>query len=357
MKKKLAAFFVVAVSVMALASCGTKTVSDSITDQTSVEAKAEGEGLIKLADYTNRTAYAEKIVISDEEVDASLEYFYSEAAKNFDWKKSAEMGDTLVIDFVGEVDGVKFDGGSAEDYSIVLGSNTFFPPFEERMVGMNIGDVWPLDLQFPDDYWSEDLAGKPCIFTVTCKSIVPPISEDNIKTLQSPDYSNMKEFKEYVRREMEEYYKVDYETSVVASVLQQVIDESEFGDIPDNLINAKVLELTDMYLPTAQSYGLDIETFFQYSGTTLNDFAITAIKRDLIFDAIEADGKFSVTDEEIDNYLKENNPDTFASMTLDEFYEQFPRDTYRKPLVINKIYAYIIDNTTVLEPEMNLEGE
>ena len=363
MKKKLSAILMCAVLALSLAACGDSAGSsdetgagtetentEASTAETAEETTVEGEGVVELGQYSGLTVEVAKTEVTDDDVNEYSEYIYNQYAGEIDWNKTAEIGDTLNIDFVGKVDGEAFDGGSSEDYDIVLGSNTFFAGFEDAMVGMAVGDVWDLDLQFPDDYWSEDLAGKPCVFTVTCNAVIPPMSDESVAALQKEEYSNVAELNEMARSVIEAYYQNDYESDIVSSVLSMVMESTTFGSIPEDKLAERVEYVTETYTSVASNYGVDLDTYLGVYGTTVDEVAANYAKQDLVFAAIaEAEG-FTVTDDEVDAYVQEMIDYYGDDTTVEEVYETESREEYREALILQKAYNFLIEVTNVVEP-------
>ncbi len=357
MKKKLTALILVAACLLSFGACGKKNASGDTSTDVSTEntANAEGVGIISLGNYKGLTVEVAKTTPSEAEIKNYSEYYYQMKAADMNWNRKAELGDTVVIDFEGKIDGETFEGGSAQDYTIVLGSHTFIDGFEDGMVGMAVGDVWDLDLQFPENYKSEEYAGKPVVFTVTCKSIVPPMSDETIAALQDENYSDQAEFEAYVGTLVESYYTEDYNTSVIAAVLEQILADSVIGTLPEDRMTEMKEYVIETYMSTAESYGVDIDTYFSYYGTTLEEMASVFVKRDLVFEAIaEAEG-FTYTDDEVDAYVQQGINEIDDSVSLEELYAVESRDKYRQYMILDKVQEFLVANTVVNEPSTATE--
>ena len=338
----------IAALVLSIAACGDKTPDAPDKGNTTVDVP----GIVTLGQYTGLTVQASKYEVGDEEFSMIVDQFFAEEASALSWNKEAENGDTCIIDFVGKIDGIAFDGGTAEDYSLVLGSHSFIDGFEDKMIGMKVGETRVLDLAFPDSYHNADLAGKPCEFTVTVKKVIPTINDANVAALQSPKYSTQAEYEAYVKTVVDEYYENDYRTSIVAGLLQQIIALTEWEEMPTDLLDIKKAEVSEAYSEQAGAMGVDVATYLTYYGTTYDAMAESLLKNDLIFDAIAAAEGFTATDEELDAYvndvLKEAEDTT---LTPEDIYGEEGREEYKSMLIKQKVFDFLIENNTVTGAE------
>lgn len=356
MKKKIIATLLCASFVMGLAACGEDT-SGSPDINVKVEApegeKTEdshvGEGLMTLGAYTGLTVQASKHTATVDEVDQYAQYLFNMEASSITWNKEAEIGDTVVMDFVGKLNGEAFAGGSAEDYSIILGSHTFIDGFEDGMIGMKPGDVWDLDLTFPEDYGNEELNGQAVVFTVTCKNVIPTISDENVATLQNDKYSNEEEFLAEVRKVLDEYNEEDFKSSAITMLIDQIMSTSIFGDLTDEMMDEQKEALVTTYGSAAESMGVDLETYFKNYGTDIDTMAGLFVKRDLIFKEIAAREGISVDDAELDATVKEMIDEFYAgsTMTPEDFYAETDKEEYRYYVLTEKVYDFLIENNNV----------
>lgn len=311
-----------------------------------------GSGLLEIGQYKGLTVEAAKYVPSEDEIDYYIQSFFAEEASDFEWNKAVENGDTVVIDFVGKIDGEAFEGGTADDYTLVIGSHSFIDGFEDGVIGMEVGDVKDLELSFPENYHNAELAGKPCVFTVTLDKVIPSLSDDAVATLQNPDYSNVEEYKAFQSEVINDYFNSDYETTAMSGLLDQIINTSKFGILPEDSMNEQRQRIISAYTDVASSYGLDVDTYLSYNGTDVETLAGLFVKRDLVFLSIaEAEG-ITISDTELDEIAERYIFDyATVEMTLDEFYEQEGgRDAFMKASVIEKVYRFLLDNSNIVEP-------
>ena len=227
--------------------------------------------------------------------------------------RPVENGDITVIDFVGSVDGVEFEGGKAENHELTIGSNTFIPGFEDQIIGMKIDEVKDIKVKFPDEYFSKDLAGKDAVFKVTLHEIkkkeLPELDDEFAKDVS--EFDTLDELKASIKEKLEAQNadRVKYETE--DAVIKAVCEEAKL-DIPDGMIH---LELDNMIKDMEQrlSYqGLKFDQYLQMMGKTEEEFrkesepqAIEGIKSRLALEKIIEKEKIEATDKEVDEKIEE----------------------------------------------------
>lgn len=227
--------------------------------------------------------------------------------------RPVEDGDITVIDFVGSVDGVEFEGGKAENHELTIGSNTFIPGFEDQIIGMKIDEVKDIKVKFPDEYFSKDLAGKDAVFKVTLHEIkkkeMPELDDEFAKDVS--EFDTLDELKASIKEKLETQNadRAKYETE--DAVIKAVCEEAKL-DIPDGMIH---LELDNMIRDMEQrlSYqGLKFDQYLQMMGKTEEEFrkesepqAIEGIKSRLALEAIIKKEKIEATDKEVEEKLEE----------------------------------------------------
>ena len=226
---------------------------------------------VTLCEYKGVKIPAEEAAVSDEEFEEYVENnilaSYGEKVEITD--RAVENGDTVNIDYVGSIDGVEFDGGSAQGYSLVIGSHSFIDDFEDQIIGHEIGDTFEVNATFPDPYKNNpDLAGKEAVFKVTLNGITAteiPELDDAFVAEKFSDYGSAEEFLKEVREDYTENKKNNY-------VWNYVLENSTVSEIPEQLIENYVEQQTKMYQYMAASYGMSYEDLLSYYGTTPEEF-------------------------------------------------------------------------------------
>lgn len=269
---------------------------------------------VKLGKYKGVALEEVETKVSDKDVNEELNKMAERNARLISvTDRPAENGDKTVIDFLGTVDGVPFEGGKAENYELELGSKSFIPGFEDQVVGMKIDEVKDILVKFPEDYFSKELAGKDANFKVTLHEIkkkeLPAIDDELAKDVS--EFDTIKELKADIKDKKEKQNAENAKVKLEESAVKAVAEVSEV-DIPDGMVE---VELDNMAqdMNTRLSYqGINLEQYLQMLGKTMADFrneskesAKESIKLRLVLEAVCKDAKIEVTDKEVDDKLKE----------------------------------------------------
>lgn len=227
--------------------------------------------------------------------------------------RPVEDGDITVIDFVGSVDGVEFEGGKAENHELTIGSNTFIPGFEDQIIGMKIDEVKDIKVKFPDEYFSKDLAGKDAVFKVTLHEIkkkeLPELDDEFAKDVS--EFDTLEELKASIKEKLEKQNeeRAKYETE--DAVIKAVCENAKL-DIPSGMIELEVDNMIKDMEQRLSYQGMKFEQYMQMMGKTEEEFrkesepqAIEAIKSRLALETIIEKEKIEATDEEVEEKLKE----------------------------------------------------
>lgn len=257
---------------------------------------------IKLGEYLNLEVEAQDEEVADADVDAEIKRLQDGQAELVLQEESvkAENGDTVVIDFDGSVDGVKFDGGQGKDFSLALGSGQFIPGFEEQLVGHTAGEDVNVNVTFPEDYQAADLAGKEALFEVTIHELkrkeLPELDDEFAKDVDE-EVETLAELKEKTSKKLADEKAQAAKAAFEDAVISKAVDNASVdGDeIPAEMIDEDVHRQIDQYLGQLQQQGISREMFFQISGQTEDDLhkqfeegAETRVKTGLVLEAIVA---------------------------------------------------------------------
>ena len=342
MKKRLFAAVLAVLTVLTLAGCKEK---DTDVASASTEAPASEIGIIELGQYTGLEVSAQKQEVPEDILDEYVRQFYAGEAKELSWNKTAEIGDIVILDFEGRIDGETFEGGTSEDYILELGSHSFIDGFEDGMIGMEEGEERVLSLKFPENYHNADYAGKDCEFTVVAKHIIPPISDESVAALQAQNYSTKEEYIKATKDVLDAYFNQDYGTDVIAEILEKVVDGTTWGTLPTDLVEKQKQYLSEYYAPYAEQAGVDLATFFINNGTSIEELTERLAKQELVVEAIAEKEGLTVSDEELDEYVQ-NMIDMYygGEMTLEEAYKETDKEDFRKNKMTQKVYDFFVDN-------------
>ena len=247
--------------------------------------------------------------VTDEEVDAKLENERKNLAELVVKEGAAENGDTVVIDFVGSVDGVEFDGGKGENHSLELGSGQFIPGFEDQLVGAKAGDEVEVKVTFPEDYQATDLAGPAAVFVTKVNEVkakeVPALDDELAKDLDD-EVETLDELKAKYRKELEAAKEIAYDDAVEGAALDLAVENAEIVELPAEMVEDEVHRAMNEFMGNMQRQGISPEMYFQITGTTQEDLhkqyeadAAARTKTNLVVEAVAKAEGFEATDEEV----------------------------------------------------------
>ncbi|WP_278838265.1 trigger factor [Ligilactobacillus saerimneri] len=226
----------------------------------------------------------------------------------------AAEGDTTVIDFVGKVDGEEFDGGKGTNYSLVLGSHTFIPGFEDQLVGHKSGDEVEVKVTFPEDYQAEDLQGKDAVFEVTIHEVktkeLPELDDDFAKDVDE-EVDSLEELKAKVKDRLKEQKVATAREAIQNEALDLAVENAKIGDIPQAMIDDDVQRQIDQYMAGMQQQGISPDMYFKLTGTSEDDLrkqfaegSERRVKTNLVLEAIVAKEEIDPSEEEIQAEIK-----------------------------------------------------
>jgi len=252
---------------------------------------------VKLGQYQELPVTRRVVKINEEDIDRDLARQQQRLSKLVDAPEGAEAtnGDTVTIDFKGLKDGVAFEGGTAENYPLTLGGNSFIPGFEDQLLGAEKGEQRQVEVTFPEDYQEQSLAGQPVVFEVTVKEIkvrqMPELDEAFVQEV-SETAETMEQLREDVRKYLEEgSLKTADENGRVDAVAQAV--ENAEADIPPVMVEQQIDQIVAETNQRLQSQGLSFEKFLEYTGQTMDQIRETyqeqarfMVKRDLVIEAV-----------------------------------------------------------------------
>ena len=262
---------------------------------------------VTLGEYKGLKAPKAKVEITDEKIDAELEKIRRRNARIVTAERPAKDGDTAIIDYRGTVDGVAFDGGTAEGQALILGSGTFIPGFEEQVVGMSAGEERDINVTFPEEYHEKTLSGKAAVFHVKVnevkEEIMPELDDEFAKDVS--EFDTLAEYRNAVRGRMEASEKDSAEADF-QSALIEIAGDNITADIPDAMVSEQMDTMIREYDQNLQMNGLNLETYLKYIGQDVNAFRETCrptaerrVKTDLLLDAVAKAEGIEVSDEDI----------------------------------------------------------
>lgn len=270
----------------------------------------------ELGQYDGFGIKKEEVTVTDEEVDEAIR---NAAARKADMvlvedETPAKDGDEVTIDFKGSIDGVPFDGGSAEDQDVVLGSHRMIPGFEEQIVGMKTGENKDITVTFPEDYPAKDLAGKDAVFNITVKEIkeekLPEIDDEFAKSLGIEGVNTVDELKDHVRKNITAQKDDQADQDYTEAVVKKAVENAKV-DIPAVMIDREAEQAVNSMLMQIQQSGLDPRQYLQLVGKTVDALKEEArpeaeerVKTTLVLDAVAKKENLETTVDEIEEQYK-----------------------------------------------------
>lgn len=285
---------------------------------------------VKISKYSGLKVAEEKVEVTDEEIDNEIKQLLEHYAEMATKDGKVENGDIAIIDFEGFKDGVAFDGGKGENYSLEIGSNTFIPGFEDGVIGMKANEEKDIELTFPDDYAASDLSGAKVVFKVKVNEVKTKVTrkldKDFFEDLGMKDVTNEKELRKSVKENIEEHKKYDAENAYIDKLLEEVAKNVEV-DIPEEMVQEEVDNLKHRMEHEMSHQGLTLDLYYQFTGTTEEDLNAQLEKEAykntlyrLMLEEIKNKEKIEATDKEAKDEAKKQAER--YQMDVEEFTKQ-----------------------------------
>ena len=387
MKKKVVAAMLAACMAVSLTACGNSDSSQKNTAETksaSDENKTDSEetkeeeirivsvkdvsDYVTIGDYKGFTLDRYTQAVTDDDVDAQISYELQDKVTEVT-DGTVENGDTVTINYTGTVDGKEFDGGSAQDYDLVVGEGSMgIDGFEEGLIGMKKGETKELTLTLPEGYSENDsLSGKEAVFKITLQKFarVPELTDDWVAA--NTDYKTVDEYKQSVRDELEKQADMAADNQLYEDAWYEVLDASEVKKYPEvDIKKAEENHKADTE-QTAKDNDMELSDLLESWGMTEEDFdeecksyAESKVEQNLIVQGIiDAEG-LSLNDKETEE-LKDNLLLDYGAPSIDKLIEWYGEDEVNESLALLRVEKFIVDQSTVNEktgsPEDSIENE
>ncbi|MBS6782349.1 MAG: trigger factor [Subdoligranulum variabile] len=309
---------------------------------------------VELGEYTGLTVNKDVKTVDEADVDAEIKRMQDRNGRLLTREGEAQNGDTVDIDFEGFVDGVAFEGGKAEHYSLVLGSGSFIPGFEEQVVGHKAGEEFDVNVKFPEEYQAEELAGKDATFKIKLHEVkykeLPELDDDFAKDVS--EYDTLEELKDSIRKGIQTNHEKQAEQSVENDLIDQVVNGMK-ADIPDAMIESRIEELVQDFQYRISQQGLKLEQYLQYMGMTMDQFkeqfreqADKQVKMRLAMEAIVAKESIEATEEEFEAEIK-RIADAYQ-MEADKVKSLVDAAAVKKDLAVNKAIDFVKEKANIV---------
>lgn len=354
MKKWMKTGLLIFAAAMAVSGCNGKEAAEgeSSAAETVSEAELSDEASITLGNYKGLTLTAVREEVTDADIDAELDALRQQYPAVVEGR-AAKEGDVANIDYVGTKDGVAFDGGTASGYNLSLGNGGFIDGFEDGVVGMMPGEEKDLNLTFPEEYHSAELAGQDVVFHVTLNQLMSPeetaVDDDLAKRALGDDSAVLEDLRAQVSASLESQAEANYFNAAGNELLTQVINDSQITADPD-AVEQMHQQLLTTYTAYASQYGLELADFLSlFLGTDeegLKANAETLVKQEMVLDEIIAAEGLSATDEQKD-LLAQMNYFTDADEMIATYGEESADELFN----MGAAYYYLIENAAAAKPE------
>lgn len=304
---------------------------------------------VTLGQYKELDIKKESVKVSKKDVDEYIERVLKQHAELVVVEdKALELGNTAVFDFDGSVDGVHFEGGKAENYSLEIGSGRFIPGFEDQMLGMKIGETKNINVKFPEDYQAENLKGKDAVFEVKLHEIkqrqIPELTDEFVKDeLEIKEVSTVKEYKDFVKDVIKKDKEEAAENKFTDDCVTKAVENATL-EVPEGMVDTEVDHQIKGIERQAKMYGMSVDVLLKYSGIesldvykqTIRPSALTAVKQRLVLDEIAKVEKLKVNKTDYEKEIKEVIKETGKS-----------EEEVRKLYTIEAITPYILTQKAI----------
>ena len=334
-----------------------------IVAQPSVDIKSVDEAYIeyvfkltlkpefKLGKYKGLSTKKEKVSVSKDEIKEAIDNMREQYKENIVKEGKVENGDIAIIDFEGFKDGVAFEGGKGENYSLTIGSNTFIPGFEEQLIGMKTGEEKDINVTFPEDYHAEDLKGKPVVFKVKVNEIkevkLPELDKDFFEDLGMEGIDSKESLEKQVKENIKARKETDVENKYIDALLEEISKNTEI-EVPEVMVDEEAHRMVHQFADHIAMQGINIEQFYKLTNSTeadlkekYKDEALKRVKNRLIIEEIIKVEKIKVTDKEVDAKVDEIAKK--YNMTKEEVIKNYGGNTdyIKYDLEVNKVFDII----------------
>ena len=334
--------------------------------EVTVDAASETEGValtvkvavkpeVKIGAYNGLTVEKTVHTVDEAAVDAELKRVQERNARELTREGAAENGDIVDIDFEGFVDGVAFEGGKAEHYSLTLGSGSFIPGFEDQIVGHAAGVEFDVNVSFPEQYQAAELAGKPAVFKIKLHEVkykeLPALDDELAKDCS--EYDTLEAFKESIRKSNQEQLDKQDDLAVENALVDQVIDGME-AEIPQAMYESRMDEMVNDFAFRVEQQGLRLEDYLKYMGQSMDQFrasfmpqAEKQVKIGLALEAVAAAEHIEASEEDVNAEIK-RIADQYK-MEEDKVRELINVEDLKKDLARTKAIDFIKSHANITE--------
>ena len=330
----------------------------AISDSTfKFTATIQNEPTVTLGQFTGLEFKKDKAKVTAAEIKAEVDKAIEQAGA---WEdvtdRPVALGDKVIIDYSGSIDGVKFDGGTAEKQPLELGSNTFIPGFEDQVVGMKLGESKDITVKFPEDYGAKDLAGKDAVFAITLheasKKITPKYDDEFVKDVS--EFNTVAEYEADIKKHLTESKEKDAEQKLENDMVEKIASLAKV-DIPECMVKNQAEDMVNEFEYGLMYRGLKAEDYYKYMNTSkeklmeqYHDNAKKNVLFRLVLKAVMKQVEVPVSDEDIDEAIAKMAED--AKMPVEDFKKNVNeeyKNYIRNDIITTKLFEYLKNNNTI----------
>ena len=319
---------------------------------------------VSLGKYKGVEVEKQEVTVFDEEVDAEIRKGQEKnASKNEITDRPVKDGDDIVLDFEGFCDGVAFEGGKGTDYPLTIGSGSFIPGFEEQLVGANIGEEMEVNVTFPENYQSDDLAGKDAMFKCTVKKITEKILPelDDEFADEVSEFSTLAEYKEDVRKNILERKQRSAQTVKENQAVEKVIADAHV-EIPAAMLRTQQEQMTSEFEQQVMSQGMNFDDYLKYAQTTreqmvenMKDEAERRIKYRLVMEQVAKEENIVATEEDFEAELQKMADAYRMDVETIKKYFVERKEGMMEDIAVQKAITFVSDNAVEVEKKAGEE--
>lgn len=324
---------------------------------------------VTLGEYKGLEVEKETVEVADAEVEAELKKAQEQNAREITIEdRPVKEGDIITLNYAGTIDGVPFDGGTAESQKLEIGSHSFIDTFEDQLVGLNIGDEKDVEVTFPEEYHEASLSGKPATFHVKVLGItekqLPEIDDDFAQ--DTTEFDSLEEYKADIRAKLLSDKEEQAVNAMENALVEKAVENAQM-DIPDAMIDSQVDQMIQEFQQRVSYQGISFEQYLQFTGQSLDAMkesmrpeAVRRIQSSLVLEAIVAAENIEATEEDLDKEFER-----MASMyqmekdQIASFMGDAEKENMKKDIAIQKAVEFLREQAVVTEVsgELDYEGE
>ncbi|MCQ2499310.1 MAG: trigger factor [Lachnospiraceae bacterium] len=370
MKKLTAVILIMALSLFSLTACGEdeqKTEGEATTvtaSESSAPWDFTASDYVELCEYKGINVEKPSLEVSDDELNMYIDYILSfrSETKPISDRDDVREGDVVNIDYEGKIDGVAFNGGTAQGIDLTIGSGQLIPGFEDALIGFKLGETGDINVTFPEAY-AEELAGKDAVFTVTINEIKeevkPELTDDFVKEID-PKFTNVDEFKKEISDQIRAEKESDQDEQILGQIQQKLMDESKIvKDIPDEYVQKLYNSTLNDLNSVASTYGMDVAMVAsQYYGVSADNYEaeiLTELKENVapqyaVLFAIAEKENLIISKDDIDSEIQKMIDESQTGETIEAFKQRVgDLEVFREYLIIEKVFDFLKENAVINE--------